>query len=364
MLKQIQEESFDLLRELIRIQSFSKEEDKTANLIADFLESRSVKTHRKMNNVWAYNKHFDAGKPTLLLNSHHDTVHPNSGYTRNPYDAAVEGDKLFGLGSNDAGGCLVSLIGTFLYYYEQENLKYNICLAATAEEEISGNNGLELVLPDLGELEFAIVGEPTEMHLAIAERGLLVLDCIAHGKAGHAAREEGENAIYKAMKDIEWFKSYQFPKTSEVFGPLKMTVTIINAGSQHNVVPADCTFTVDVRVTDAYTNEEVVEMIKAHVECEVKPRSVRLKPSSIDKNHPVVLAGVALGKETYGSPTTSDQALLSIPSVKCGPGFSGRSHMADEFLYVKEVAEGIEGYVGMLKAVVKSMDYEVRSTNS
>ncbi|RYE38307.1 MAG: M20/M25/M40 family metallo-hydrolase, partial [Sphingobacteriales bacterium] len=200
MIENIQKESLDLLRQLIRIRSFSKEEDRTANLIAQFLEERGIKTQRKMNNVWAYNKHFDASKPTVLLNSHHDTVKPNSGYTRDPYDAAIEGDKLFGLGSNDAGGCLVSLIGTFLYYYKQENLKYNICLAATAEEEISGNNGLELVLPDLGELEFGIVGEPTEMNLAIAERGLLVIDCVAHGKAGHAAREEGENAIYKALK--------------------------------------------------------------------------------------------------------------------------------------------------------------------
>ncbi len=353
MLQEIQKESFELLRSLIRIQSFSKEEDKTADVIESFLAGKGIKTHRKLNNVWAYNKYFDAAKPTLLLNSHHDTVKPNSGYTRDPYDAAVEGDKLFGLGSNDAGGCLVSLIGTFLYYYSKKKLKYNICLAATAEEEISGNDGLELVLPDLGKLEFAIVGEPTEMHLAIAERGLLVLDCIAHGKAGHAARDEGDNAIYKAMKDIDWFRTFQFPKTSEVFGPITMTVTIINAGSQHNVVPADCTFTVDVRVTDAYTNEEVVEIIKSNVNCEVKPRSVRLKPSSIDKNHPLVLAGVALGRETYGSPTTSDQALLSIPSVKCGPGFSGRSHMADEFIYVREIAEGIEGYVGMLKAVVQ-----------
>ncbi|WP_025142283.1 M20 family metallo-hydrolase [Pedobacter jeongneungensis] len=353
LLENIQKESLDLLRQLIRIQSFSKEEDRTANLIAQFLEERGVKIQRKMNNVWAYNKHFDANKRTLLLNSHHDTVKPNSGYTRDPYDAAIEGDKLFGLGSNDAGGCLVSLIGAFLYYYEQENLKYNICLAATAEEEISGNNGLELVLPDLGELEFGIVGEPTEMNLAIAERGLLVLDCVSHGKAGHAAREEGENAIYKALKDIEWFRNYQFPKVSEVFGPLKMTVTIINAGSQHNVVPANCTFTVDVRVTDAYTNEEVLEIIRANVDCDVTPRSIRLKPSSIDKNHPVVQAGVALGRTTYGSPTTSDQALLDIPSVKCGPGFSGRSHMADEFLYVREVAEGVEGYVNMLKPVIE-----------
>ncbi|KQC01578.1 M20 family metallo-hydrolase [Pedobacter sp. Hv1] len=352
MLENIKKEILELLQQLIRIQSFSKEEDQTAELIAQFLAKRGVQIHRKLNNVWAYNKYFDEAKPTLLLNSHHDTVKPNSGYTRDPYDAAIEGDKLFGLGSNDAGGCLVSLIGTFLYYYEQEGLSYNICLATTAEEEISGNNGLELVLPDLGELEFGIVGEPTEMHLAIAERGLLVLDCVAHGKAGHAAREEGENAIYKALTAIEWFRNYQFPKVSEVFGPLKMTVTIINAGSQHNVVPATCTFTVDVRVTDSYTNEEVLEIIRANVDCDVQPRSIRLKPSSIDKDHPLVQAGIALGRITYGSPTTSDQALLSIPSVKVGPGFSGRSHMADEFIYVREIAEGVEGYINMLKPVI------------
>ena len=352
MINTLTQESTTLLRDLIRIQSFSKEEDKTADLIANFLTERGVEINRKLNNVWAYNKHFDAKKPTILLNSHHDTVKPNSGYTRDPYDAAIEVDQLFGLGSNDAGGCLVSLIATFLHFYNQENLKYNLCLAATAEEEISGVNGLELVIPDLGELAFAIVGEPTEMNLAIAEKGLLVIDCIAHGKAGHAAREEGDNAIYKALADIEWFRTYQFPKVSEVFGPVKMSVTIINAGSQHNVVPATCTFTVDVRVTDAYTNQEVVEIIKQHVDCDVKPRSVRLKPSSIDKNHPIVQAGIALGKTTYGSPTTSDQALLSIPSLKCGPGFSGRSHMADEFIYVAEIKQGIEDYIAMLKPVV------------
>lgn len=346
------DESTALLKKLITIQSFSKEEDKTADLIALFLKEKNVATHRKLNNIWAYNKHFDKNKPTILLNSHHDTVKPNSGYTRNPYDPAIEDGKLYGLGSNDAGGCLVSLIATFLYFYELEDLKYNFCLATTAEEEISGHNGLELVLPDLGELDFAIVGEPTEMHLAIAEKGLLVLDCIAHGKAGHAAREEGDNAIYKALKDIEWFRTYQFPKVSEVFGPVKMSVTIINAGSQHNVVPANCMFTVDVRVTDAYTNEEVVEIIRQHVSCEVNPRSVRLKPSSIDKEHAIVKSGIALGKTTYGSPTTSDQALLSIPSLKCGPGFSGRSHMADEYIYVDEIKQGIEGYIAMLKPVL------------
>ncbi|MES2829006.1 MAG: M20 family metallo-hydrolase [Bacteroidota bacterium] len=351
MIAKLQEDCLNLLKKLISIQSFSKEEDKTADVIERFLQERGIETNRKLNNVWAYNRYFDESKPTLLLNSHHDTVRPNSGYTRDPYDAAVEEGKLFGLGSNDAGGCLVSLIGTFLYFYDQEDLKYNICLAATAEEEISGNDGLEFVLPDLGELEFAIVGEPTQMNLAIAERGLLVLDCTATGRAGHAAREEGENAIYKALKDIEWFRNYQFAKVSDVFGPLKMTVTIINAGSQHNVVPATCTFTVDVRVTDAYTNEEVLKIIRTNVDCEVTPRSIRLKPSSIDKEHPLVQSGIALGRTTYGSPTTSDQALLSIPSVKVGPGDSGRSHMADEFIYEDEVAEGIELYIAMLRPV-------------
>lgn len=352
MINKLIEESTELLRELIKTPSFSKEEQQTGNKIELFLQQHGVKTIRKLNNIWAYNKYFDPSKPTVLLNSHHDTVKPNSGYTRNPFSPDIVDDKLFGLGSNDAGGCLVSLIATFLYFYPQENLTYNFCLAATAEEEISGNDGLELVIPDLGPIEFAIVGEPTEMHLAIAEKGLLVIDCIAHGKAGHAARDEGENAIYKALQDMEWFKTYQFPKVSEVFGPVKMTVTIINAGSQHNVVPASCTFTVDVRVTNSYTNEEVVEIIKQHVNCEVKPRSVRLKPSKIDKNHPIVQSGIALGRNTYGSPTTSDQALLDIPSLKCGPGFSGRSHMADEFLYVHEIAEGINGYINMLKPVV------------
>jgi acetylornithine deacetylase len=352
MIETLQKDSLELLKNLISIQSFSKEEEKTADLIGQFLQERQIKIHRKLNNIWAYNKHFDASKPTVLLNSHHDTVKPNTGYTRDPYEPKIEDGKLYGLGSNDAGGCLVSLIATFLYFYEQEDLAYNICLAATAEEEISGSNGLECVIPDLGELEFAIVGEPTEMQLAIAERGLLVLDCTVTGKAGHAAREEGDNAIYKALKDIEWFRNYRFAKISEVFGPLKMSVTIINAGSQHNVVPATCTFTVDVRVTDAYSNEEVLRIIRTNVDCDVKARSVRLKPSSIDKEHPLVQSGIALGRTTYGSPTTSDQALLSIPSVKVGPGDSARSHMADEYVFVKEIAEGIELYIDMLKPVI------------
>lgn len=352
MIPQLQEDSLELLKKLISIQSFSKEEINTADAIEQFLNERSVQTHRKLHNVWAYNLHFDAAKPTILLNSHHDTVKPNPGYTRDPYAADVEEGKLYGLGSNDAGGCLVSLIATFLHYHAQENLAYNLCLAATAEEEISGVHGIEYVLPDLGALEFAIVGEPTQMNLAIAERGLMVLDCAVHGTAGHAAREEGDNAIYKALKDIEWFRSYRFSKVSDMFGPLKMSVTVINAGSQHNVVPALCTFVVDVRVTDAYTNEEVLKIIKNNVSCEVKPRSTRLKASSIDKDHPLVQSGIALGRTTYGSPTMSDQALLDIPSLKVGPGDSARSHMADEYVYVEEVKEGIELYIEMLKPVL------------
>jgi len=350
-IKNLVDECIALLKKLINTPSLSKEEHNTAIILEQFLNQRHVKTHRKLNNIWAYNQHFDPSKPTLLLNSHHDTVKPNSGYTRDPFLPDIEDGRLYGLGSNDAGGCLVSLITTFLYFFEKQDLKYNICIALTAEEEISGSNGLELIVPDLGLLEFAIVGEPTQMNLAVAERGLMVLDCQSHGKAGHAAREEGDNAIYKAIKDIEWFRTYQFPKVSEVFGVVKMSVTIINAGSQHNVVPATCDFTVDVRVTDSYKNEEVLEIIRQHVSCDLKARSTRLKPSSISINHPIVQAGIALGKITYGSPTTSDQALLDIPSLKVGPGDSGRSHMADEYIFVDEIRDGIEGYVKMISSI-------------
>lgn len=348
----LQEKAKELLQELIACPSMSREEAGTAQILERFFQEHELPYFRKENNLWVYNKHFDHAKPTILLNSHHDTVKPNTGYTRDPFAPTIEDGKLYGLGSNDAGGCLVSLIMTFLYYFDQEDLRYNLCLATTAEEEVSGKNGLELIIPDLGELDFAIVGEPTLLNLAIAEKGLMVLDCVSIGRAGHAAREEGDNAIYKALKDIEWFRTYRFPKESEMFGPVKMSVTIINAGSQHNVVPDRCDFTVDVRVTDAYQNEEVVEIIREHVSCDVVPRSIRLKPSSIDKNHPVVQSGIAMGKTTYGSPTTSDQSLLSVPSLKVGPGDSARSHMADEFIYIKEIEEGVDFYIALLKAIV------------
>ena len=350
--EQLYENAVALLRQMIQTPSFSKEEAGTAGLLAEFLQERGVEVHRKKNNVWAFNRHYNPAKPTILLNSHHDTVKPNGAYTRDPFAATVEGDRLYGLGSNDAGASGVSLLAAFLHFYDQKDLKYNLCVAITAEEENCGHDGLECVIPELGPLEFAIVGEPTLMQLAIAERGLMVIDCTAHGKAGHAAREEGDNAIYKAMQDIEWFRTYRFPKVSDLFGAVKMSVTIISAGTQHNVVPAECRFTVDIRVTDRYTNEEVLEIIKEHVSCEVKARSTRLRPSSIRPDHPIVQAGLALGRTTYGSPTTSDQALLDIPSLKLGVGDSARSHSADEFVHLSEIREGIELYIKMLSAIL------------
>ncbi len=341
-------EATEWLKQLIAVQSFSKEENKTADLLQQFLESKGIKSFRKLNNVWAYNKNYQKEKPTLLLNSHHDTVKPNEGYTLDPFKAIVKEGKLYGLGSNDAGGALVSLLATFVYFYDTQSA-YNFIFAASAEEEISGNNGIELILPELGKIDFAIVGEPTQMQLAIAEKGLLVLDCTAHGIAGHAAREEGENAIYKAIRDINWFQTYQFKKVSELLGPVKMSVTIIHSGTQHNVVPNSCQFTVDVRTTDEYSNEEIVKIIQENVSCDLKVRSFRLAPSSINKNHAIVKAGLALGRNTYGSPTTSDQALMNFPSLKLGPGDSARSHTADEFIYLDEIKEGIKLYVLMLE---------------
>lgn len=348
-------EALELLKALISIQSFSREEGKTADAIGAFLERHEVPALRKGNNVWAFNKHYDPLLPTVLLNSHHDTVRPNPGWTLNPFEPLVQDGKLYGLGSNDAGGCLTSLIATFIYFYAKQNLKYNLVLAATAEEEISGTNGLEAILPELGETEFAIVGEPTLMQLAVAEKGLLVLDCVAKGKSGHAAREEGVNAIYEALPDIAWFQNYRFEKVSEKLGPVKMSVTVVQAGTQHNVVPDTCKFTVDVRVTDSYTLEEVLETVRRHVKAEVTPRSVRLQPSSIPPDHPIVKVGLALGRHTYGSPTTSDQALLRVPSLKIGPGDSARSHTADEYIHLQELEEGIRLYIEMLaKVILKS----------
>lgn len=347
------DDAVELLKKLIATPSFSKEEDNTASIIEQFFNARNIPASRQLNNVWVRNKHFDPAKPTILLNSHHDTVKPNPQYTKDPFSPVVEDGKLYGLGSNDAGGCLVSLIAAFIHFYGSENLKYNLIIAATAEEEISGVNGIESILPSLPPVAFAIVGEPTQMNLAIAEKGLLVLDCVATGKAGHAAREEGENAIYKAMQDIEWFKTYRFSKISGSLGPVKMSVTSINTENKaHNMVPAVCRFIVDVRVTDAYTHEEILETIKQHIRSDVQPRSMRLRSSKIEKDHPLVLAGIKLGKQTYGSPTTCDAALIHASVLKCGPGDSARSHTADEFIYLDEIKQGISTYIKLLEQVV------------
>lgn len=350
---QLNSDVIQLLKNLIATESLSRQEDKTANLIVSFLSERGIQASRLKNNVWAKSCHFDKAKPTILLNSHHDTVKPNPGYTLNPYDPIVRDGKLYGLGSNDAGGCLVSLLATFLYFYDDPNLKYNLIFAASAEEEVSGIDGMELLFPQLGAIDFAIVGEPTLMDIAVAEKGLMVLDCTAKGKAGHAAREEGDNAIYKAVKDIDWIQNFKFEKVSPHLGPIKMSVTIINAGSQHNVVPETCVFTVDVRLTDAYSMEEVLDIIQSNIASEAKPRSFRLRPSFINMNHPLVLAAKKYGANPYGSPTTSDQALIPVPSVKMGPGDSGRSHMADEYISLHEIEQGIEKYIKVLKELVQ-----------
>lgn len=345
-------DALHLLQQLISIASFSKGEDKTADAIESFLQLKNITTKRLLNNVWCTNKYFDAGKPTILLNSHHDTVKPNKQYTRDPFEPTIEDSKLYGLGSNDAGGCLVSLIATFIHFFQQENLQYNLLLAATAEEEISGKNGIELLLPQLSNIDCAIVGEPTLMNMAVAEKGLLVLDCTAYGKAGHAAREEGDNAIYKAIKDIEWFRNYTFDKVSELLGPNKMSVTIITAGSQHNVVPGECKFIVDVRVNELYGFDEVINIIKQNIQSEIAPRSLRLRSTCIALTHPLIKAGLDLNRTYYGSPTTSDKALMNFPALKIGPGDSARSHSADEFIFVDEIKNGIDLYIQLLNKVI------------
>ncbi len=346
-------DAIGLLKKLIGIPSFSKEEDLTASLLEDFFRKKNINSSRSGNNVIARNKHFDEGKPTILLNSHHDTVKPDPQYTRDPFRAFEEKGKLYGLGSNDAGASLVSLIALFLYYFDKTGLKFNIILAATAEEEISGSGGIESVIPSLPPIDFAIVGEPTQMQMAIAERGLMVLDCTSHGKAGHAARNEGENAIYKAMKDIEWMKTFVFSRVSDLLGPCCLTVTVIETPNKaHNVVPAVCRFVVDARINELYDFDEIIDTIRSHVGSEVIPRSTRLRSSIIPVNHPVVQAGLKLGRIYYGSPTTSDKALMPFPALKMGPGDSARSHTADEYIYTREIEEGIEIYIRLLNEII------------
>ena len=347
------EDSIQLLKKLISTPSFSREEVETANIINTFLEKRGIATNRFLNNIWAKNKYFDESKPTILLNSHHDTVRPNKAYTLDPFSPIEQDGKLYGLGSNDAGGCLVSLIATFLHFYPQENLKYNFILATTAEEEISGSNGVEILLPQLPKIDFGIVGEPTQMNLALAEKGLMVLDCMAMGRAGHAARNEGDNALYKAVRDLNWVMNYEYERVSDLLGPMKMTATVINTeNKQHNVIPPQCTFVVDVRVNELYTFEEVLDIIQSNMESVITPRSFRLRSTAIAVEHPIVQAGIKIGRTYYGSPTTSDKALMNFPALKMGPGHSSRSHAADEYIFVDEIIEGIDLYIKLLEQIV------------
>lgn len=344
-----------LLKRLISTPSISRQEDKTAGILEDFLQSYQVDVKRIANNVYAMNRAYSNDKPTILLNSHHDTVKPNKGYTLNPFEPIEKEGKLYGLGSNDAGGCLVSLIATFLYYYEEKNLPFNLVLAATAEEEISGTNGIELTLPFLGPVDCAIVGEPTLLQMAVAERGLMVLDAVAPGIAGHAARDEGENALYNALDDIQWIRNYPWQKTSPLLGDSRMTVTVMDTDNkQHNVVPSQCSFVIDVRLNELYNFEEVVDLLRNNLKSAVTPRSMRLRSTAIPLDHPLVMAGLDLGLGYYGSPTTSDKALMPFSSLKMGPGDSARSHTADEFIFLQEIKEGIDLYIALLEKVFKS----------
>ncbi len=352
MTAQLTTEAIALLKTLIETPSFSSEEDQTALLIEQWFQNHNIDYTRTVNNVWAINKHFDDAKPTLLLNSHHDTVKPNTGYTKDPFKAIIEDGKLFGLGSNDAGGCLVSLIATFTYFYDHKDLKYNLVIVASAEEESSGPNGLNSMLNVIPKIEVAIVGEPTLMQLAIAEKGLVVFDAKVKGTPSHSAHPNPDNPIYNSIKVLQWFKDYKFEKVSAVLGEVKMTVSQIKAGKQHNAVPAEVDLVIDVRVNDCYTNSEIVAILQKESPCSsIIPRGIRLNSSSIPKDHALVKAGIAMGRETYGSPTLSDQAVLTCPSLKLGPGDSTRSHSADEFIYVSEIEEGIALYIQLLKKI-------------
>ena len=352
-LESLTSEAITLLKSLIETKSFSSEEDQTALLLELWFQKFNITYQRTQNNVWAVNQYFDVSKPTLLLNSHHDTVKPNKGYSKDPFKAIVEDGKLYGLGSNDAGGCLVSLLATFAYFFSKKNLKYNLVIVASAEEESSGPNGLNSMLSVIPKIDVAIVGEPTLMNLAVAEKGLVVFDAKVKGTPGHAAHPNDDNALYNTIEVLQWFKEYKFERPSEALGDVKMTVTQIKGGKQHNAIPAEVELVIDVRVNDAYSNQEIADILIAEAPCSsIMPRSLRLNSSSIPMEHELVQAGIKMGRSTYGSPTLSDQAALSCPSLKLGPGDSTRSHSADEFIYIAEIEEGIQIYVELLNHVL------------
>lgn len=350
MTSELANDAVALLQQLISIPSFSRDETAAADFLEHYIESKGYVVSRKDNNVWLMSPAFDVSRPTILLNSHIDTVKPVGGWVRDPFSPVIENGKLFGLGSNDAGASVVSLLSAF-FHLSQHPQAYNLIFAATAEEEVSGKNGIESLIKELPQIDFAVVGEPTGMQPAVAEKGLMVVDCTAHGQAGHAARNEGENAIYKALNDVEWFRTFQFTELSKLLGPVKMTVTQINAGTQHNVIPDKCSFVVDIRSNEKYSNQEILAEIRKHVNCEVQARSTRLSSSFTPADHPFVNRAKELNLIPFGSPTLSDQALLNCPSVKIGPGLSERSHTADEFIMLSEIEDAIEMYVRLLNGL-------------
>ena len=355
-IEKMTERAVELLCRLIEVPRVSREETAAADLLQDYMQGElGLEVKREGNNLWSIAPNFDPRKETLLLNAHIDTVKPVAGWQRDPFKATREGSRIYGLGSNDDGASLVSLLHVFAALTKHSPKGgagrglYNLVFLSSAEEEVSGKGGIESVLPLLPKIDLAIVGEPTGMQPAIAEKGLMVLDVTAHGKAGHAARDEGDNAIYHAIEDIEWFRNYKWEKVSPLLGPVKMTVTIVNAGTQHNVIPDTCTFTVDVRSNECYTNREIFDEIGKNVKSEVKARSFRLGSSSIDVSHPLVQRIIELGGKPFGSPTLSDQALMPFPSLKLGPGDSRRSHSADEYIDCHEIQQAIETYLKLLK---------------
>ena len=341
-----------LLKDLITMESFSFNEDKSADRIENWFKSYDIDFIRNNNNIYAFNKCFDHSKPTILLNSHHDTVKPNKGYTNDPFESKVENGKLYGLGSNDAGGALVSLIAVFTYLYSKENLKYNLVILASAEEESSGNNRIASIIPLLPEIDFAIIGEPTLMKMAIAEKGLIVFDLKVKGTSSHAAHVNHDNPIINSIDILNWINNLYFEKKSNLLGTVKTTVTQINSGNQHNVVPSELVLVLDVRVNECYTNKEIFELLKVSAPCEIKPRSLNLNSSFISIDHPIVKGGSIINIEKYGSPTLSDQSKINFPSIKIGPGDSTRSHTANEFIYLNEIKKAIPKYLDLLNTII------------
>ena len=340
-------DAVELLKKLISTPSVSRNEKEAADIMEQTIHKYGFEPHREANNIWIIDPHYDESRPTLLLNAHIDTVKPVASWTRDPFSPDVEDGVLYGLGSNDCGGGLCSLLQIFRMLTAKPQ-QYNLIYLASAEEEVSGKDGISRALPLLPHIDLAIVGEPTGMNPAVAEKGLMVLDVIAHGKSGHAARNEGVNAIYEALDDMRWIRDYKFEKVSEFLGPTKMTLTVVNAGTQHNVIPDKCTMLVDIRTNEFYDNEEVFEFIRQHLKSEVKAHSFRLKSSRIDPEHPLIKKCVAMGMKTFGSPTLSDQALMHFPSFKLGPGESSRSHSADEFIKISEISDAVAKYRELL----------------